>query len=355
MTKENDRDLDAKVVEVKENLKALSESLYGLTGESLNEINNVAKTLFDDEWVRSTFKDPWKDNWQDKWVADWKEEWKDNWRERTGWIKDLKNSWNYPPVYQSHDNEGSNIGIGCRHKAFDFYKQHIYKWYGLVEQGAPSVRKYNECVDKNGQQLYDSNGFWRCLFPNSEISNRALEYKKEKFADLILTKEDFLDEVDKRGTDLKADKYDFGEKGIFFKQFEDMMNWKSIMEKNIRNQREEMRKKKRQEWEQKKQEWEQKKEEWKENQKDQIEPLNSSELVTSEFDPSKKVVSTTVESMYTYENNNIVQNETRTEYYDDGTSFTKTVTKRKPDGQDWLIDTTESSNNDSTKGWFWNR
>lgn len=348
MTKDNDKDINAKVDEVKDNLKALSSSLYGLTSESLSEINNAAKSIFDDEWVKSTFKDTWKDDWNEKWASDWQEEWRDNWREKTGWMKDLKRAWDFPSVYQSHDiSEGSNSWSTGQNRAFEYYKYNIFNWYGLTENGTPSIRKYNKCLDKNGQQIYDTNGYWRCLFPNSEISNKVLNYKKENYPDLILTKEDFLDEVNSRGVDLNAGKYDLGEKGIFFKQFEDMMNWKSIMYKNVQNQTAEMRKRKRAEWKQKQEERKQKEL----NNSLAVEPVNTTDLSSSNVDPSKKVVSTSVESLYTYNDNNVVQKEIRTEYYEDGTSFTKTITKSKPDGQDWIVD--ESETTDSSKGWFW--
>lgn len=105
----------------------------------------------------------------------------------------------------------------------------------LVDNHWPTVSAYNRCVKKGGESVWDSNGFWRCLFPNSEFPESFLDYKKQHLLKEIITKDDFENALVENGIKDSVElsnKIDFGKKGIFFREFSHYLNWKNAIHEN---------------------------------------------------------------------------------------------------------------------------
>ncbi|CAH2350274.1 hypothetical protein CLIB1423_01S06392 [[Candida] railenensis] len=242
---------------------------------------------------------------------------------------------------------------------------------------SPSRKIYRDCTDKDGLKVWDSQGQWRCLFPNAEVEPSFLRIKNEKFPDKVLTKEDFLTAVknvsnNANSTDINSTNsvgiYNLGSKGTFFNQFSDYLDWR-------RSNWRESRKGhcSRSKWGSR----------WDDNsdgtpekvlagQADSATPskLTPSSNSDYKFDSSPSVVS--FSSVSSYETNinskEVVLTETRTESYNDGTSSTKNVYKRKPIGaNEWATveeyssgknqeprEILSSNISNDRKGWFWN-
>lgn len=211
--------------------------------------------------------------------------------------------------------------------------------FGIRSHGQPSVREYNDCLRKDGESLWDSNGYWRCLFPNKEVPVALLDYKKAHLSNEILTKEDFTDAAkESSGKNV----VDLGPKGVFFKQFNDYLNWKNSEYESVRKRREEAIKKANEE-----------REHWK-----QLHDSQSQSMTTLGNDSLKKaVVSLSVQtSMDTdTDKNETVLREVRTQVFDDGTFTTTNITKSKPIGSKEWTNVKEDTHEDSKKGWFWNK
>lgn len=214
--------------------------------------------------------------------------------------------------------------------------------FGFYSYKTPSIRHYHECIDKKGESVWDSHGYWRCLFPNSEVPNELLKLKNEKLDSEILTKEDFNNALNSEQSSQKDGVIDLGEKGIHFKQFTDFLNWKSIMYENVKREKEKKR------------------QELIERRKQQAQEWKGYNAPGGEMTKDKSVISSSVQSNLSsnMDSNECVLNETRTEYYNDGTSCTKTITKSRPiDAKDWVNVTENVEHNNTSNGkngWFWN-
>lgn len=204
--------------------------------------------------------------------------------------------------------------------------------FGIYSYKGPSTREYNDCLRKDGTSVWDSEGYWRCLFPNSEVPSRLLDYKKHQLAGQILTKEDFEEALQEYKP--KDDgTIDLGPKGVFFKQFNDFLNWKNTMYENVRKQREDTRKHIRESI---------------------ISQKDGDQHSTPE---SRGVISSSVQSSMNSDcdTKEVVLRETRTEVYSDGTAVTKHITKTKPFGaRDWATVNESVQQDDNKNGWFWN-
>jgi archaellum component FlaC len=199
--------------------------------------------------------------------------------------------------------------------------------FGYYAFKTPSTRVYNDCLTKKGESIWDSQGYWRCLFPNSEVPLELLKYKAEKLPQEILTKEDLQNEINLRGVDGSADTIDLGEKGHFFRKFDEYLNWKNIMYENVKQERLKMKK-------------------------------FLKEKNEQNVGGEKQVISSSLHSDYSTnpETNNVELHEIKTEVYSDGTSVTTKITKSKPFGSDkWETEneTVEKGDSSSSKGWFW--
>lgn len=210
--------------------------------------------------------------------------------------------------------------------------------YGLYSHSSPTPHEYNTCVKKNGVSLWDSKGTWRCLFPNSAVPPKFLDYKRQSLSNQILTKEDF--EAASRHANYGVDGgIDLGEKGLFFKHFEDLLKWKDAAYEGNRRRREERRNKF-----------------FKSFQKPSAD-YSQAAAAPPEYKEKDLAVSWSSGSTTTTDpdSNQVVMVETKTEYFGDGTSVTNTVTKRKSIGADkWESVEEKSHRGEDKKGWFWN-
>lgn len=207
--------------------------------------------------------------------------------------------------------------------------------FGLYSQNPPTTREYNTCLKKDGVSLWDSNGSWRCLFPNSAVPAKFLLLKNTRFAEKILTKEDF-EKASRRAGISEDGSIDLGDKGIFFKQFEDLMKWKNTVYESEAMRREQRRKKYLESFPKRFNDFKNNSSLLEENNS----PVSWSSDSTTTTDP---------------ETNQIVVTETKTEYFPDGTSLTNSVVKKKAIGAKlWETIEEESHRNEGKKGWFWN-
>lgn len=326
---ETTQEFDKSLQDFKDNFRSLTKSMFDLTSESINVFNNSTKDL----------------------TENWFFENKEDDGELKNTIKRVLNRnnemWEFPGVYESHMNHFH------KHFGFPNINRHLAQKFGLMSHSAPSVRNYNDCRDKNGQQVWDSNGNWRCLFPNAEIPNKLMDFKQQYMHDQILTKEDFQQALRDHNYSNLEKKLDFGERGIFFNQFEDFMDWKSTMYKNLKQQRREMRRSMRESCKRPKEA------EISPASKSSNEVSNKSYGYTSNNDTNseRSVVSQSVSTDYSSNSDNdTIYRETKTEYFSDGTSITTSVTKTKPLGtNEWKVsETVETDDNAKSKGWFWN-
>lgn len=209
--------------------------------------------------------------------------------------------------------------------------------FGLYSYRSPSARKYNECMRKDGESVWDSEGYWRCLFPNREIPNKLLNYKKSHLAGHILTKEDFDEAIQEKPDADKNGVIDLGPKGMFFREFNRYLNWKNHMYEDVRRQREESRR----------------------NLRESIRAnttLTPFSRETEDRNDDNGVVSY---SMKTYtkidsEDDKEVMHETRTEVFGDGRSVTKKLTRTRPIGSTEWLTPEQLTEEDNKLGWFWN-
>lgn len=303
----NDKDINQHLEDVKSNLKALLNSIIDLTSELVSEFQGAAKNLWEDS-----------DNW---WYNPM-----NNWHPKIEVITESESKDELPFPF-------------WRHRSFDhpFFKAPWTSNFGLSAFGTPSIRQYNTCLEKKGAQVYDSSGHWKCLFPRSEVPNDILNCKDQRFPDEILTKEDLDRELQNKG--FEDGKLDLGSRGILFKQYEDFMNWKSLMYKNMKEER----RRRRQEWLQHF-EKQVKSNYGKEQTNGDHTTVSTSTMPETD---SKQVVSVSSEISYSYSGDEAVYKENKTEFFNDGTSKTSTITKTKPPGEHWQVQ--ESDKN----GWFW--
>lgn len=206
--------------------------------------------------------------------------------------------------------------------------------FGLYSYKSPSVRKYNECMRKDGESVWDTEGYWRCLFPNREIPNKLLNYKKNHLSGHILTKEDFNEAIQEHPGADKNGVIDLGPKGMFFREFNRYLNWKNHLYEDVRRQREESRR----------------------NLRESMRAANPFTPENEGQGQPDEVVSysTKIYTNYDRDNNNEVMHETKTEVMADGRSVTTKLTRTRPIGStEWLV-ADQLTEEDNKLGWFWN-
>lgn len=249
-------------------------------------------------------------------------------------------------------NEGDNFSGGFSSGKTPF---------GYFSYGNPSIRAYNDCMDKQGQSVWDSNGYWRCLFPQREVEIKYLNYKDKYLPGQILTKEDLERAANDHGVSTSDSKIDLGHKGTFFSKYDDFLNWKSIMYENVKRDRKQRR-----------DQWLAQREKYV-SERNQQENVQAAELVATTpnvvapvnatpVNEAPVVISSSTQSTYNSnsETNQVELNETRTEYFSDGTSVTRNITKSKPFGAtEWgnvsedIVQGTAPSTPEKPTGWFW--
>lgn len=352
------------------NIFSITRKLLSMTSDSLSEFNDIAKTkshnwLFDDERdrrddERGRIRDDDAEAYHDfkngikSMIADIQpkiDEFVNKpYEDRTGVRSECKDE-------ERHRGWGKDHPWACQSHPFRDYWKGGFKNgqtpFGYYTYGTPSIRAYNDCMRKDGEMLYDSKGYWRCLFPNLEVPNKLLASKRPGE---ILTKEDFQNaRLDNRSSEEGVD--DLGDRGTYFKTFDLYMNWQNTMYENVRRDRKERREK------------------ILAKRKQRLEDFKQRSIVEPEPQP-KHIVSASVQSTYSSDSdrNEIVLKEIKTEYFNDGTSVTKNITKTKPfEAKDWTnvienVDTGKSENaqpnlltNDlfdqesDKNGWFWNK
>ncbi|GBL49749.1 hypothetical_protein [Candidozyma auris] len=207
--------------------------------------------------------------------------------------------------------------------------------FGLYSYKSPSIRKYNECMRKDGESVWDQEGYWRCLFPNSQIPNKILNYKKNHLAGHILTKEDFSEALQENPSADQNGVIDLGPKGIFFREFNRYLKWKNDMYEDVRRQREESRR----------------------NLRESLKAQHQAESFSSPTTDGDgdNVVSWSMKTVTETDpdTNKEIMHETRTEVFEDGRSVTKKSTRSRPIGSsEWSAP--EQTTEDNKSGWFWN-
>lgn len=212
--------------------------------------------------------------------------------------------------------------------------------FGLYSYRSPSARKYNECMRKDGESVWDTEGYWRCLFPNREIPNKLLNYKKNHLAGHILTKEDFKQAIEEHSGADKNGVIDLGPKGMFFREFNGYLNWKNHLYEDVRRQREESRRNLR--------------ESMRAANPFTPEPENHGQAHVQGLPDEIVSTSTRVYTNFDYDNNKEIMQETKTEVMADGRSTTTKLTRSRPIGStEWLV-AHLLTEEDNKHGWFWN-
>lgn len=242
--------------------------------------------------------------------------------------------------YQTHSSSVDHLepfSILSR-APFDFFKGFTESSgvtpFGLFAYQGPSPKEYNTCMKKNGVSLWDNDGYWRCLFPNSQVPAKFLEYKRKHLTGQIVTKDDF--EKDARSSQANKDgAIDLGPKGVFFKLFNDLLNWQNSQYETAREtparQTHDF------------------------SELCERKPNSSSEAASLGVAGEKRVIGTSSQTSTNIELGEVVSEETKTEYFSDGTSITNSVLKRKPQGADvWASVEEKSEQGDNKPGWFWN-
>lgn len=232
---------------------------------------------------------------------------------------------NRPYQTRTGKEESSSARFRLPFDAFNLFGDGIGRTpYGLYAYPSPSAKEYNTCMKKEGLSLWDSEGYWRCLFPNKQVPSRFMDLKTTSLREEVLTREDFEEQA--RKAPYSADgSVDLGPKGVFFRSFNDLLSWKNEKyEEDTRRRRERRRK-------------------FREGS-----PRSSA---SSE----KTIVGSNAEVSTNLGPDEVISKETTTEYFSDGTSVTSTVVKKKPFGaKEWATIEETRGPEEGKHGWFWN-
>lgn len=266
--------------------------------------------------------------------ASWKEQREEFWRNLHN--RDVDRYSNRP--YQTRTGEGIG-GIladptderdNWLGSPFDLFTGLLFgRSFGTMS--APSAREYNECVRKDGASVWDAEGYWRCLFPNSQLPEwRAYQ---QKHPNQITTKEDFEQAAAQPHAGLNG-AVDLGPKGVFFRHYDDLLKWRDANYESERKQRELNAAKRKEALVKAQSEFDQR---------------------AKAADSEKRVVSTSVETATNTDpaTKEVVMSERKTEVFSDGTSQSSSVVRRKPIGADSWTTVEQNSSEDDKKGWFW--
>ncbi|KAK6462428.1 hypothetical protein DFJ63DRAFT_154434 [Scheffersomyces coipomensis] len=387
----NDEEMEkliANIEDFKRNFSTVTKSIFNLTSDSLTQFNDIAKDysfnwLFDidrddrgnEEQLRKHLKSLFSKENNNAVIEEFEEK-TFNYPSQY----EVRNSWKSSNEVETVDEDSkfNPFAKGGIHNFFHGNYSSGKSPFGYYSYKTPSIRYYNNCINKDGESVWDSRGYWRCLFPNSEVPVELLNYKQEKLSDKILTKEDFRNAIQEKGISETNGAIDLGEKGVYFKKFEDYLNWKSIMFENVRNDRSRRRERFRKRIEEKAEKLFPSSSSPVTNEKDVID--FSTQVEVPKID-TKKVTSTIVTSFSRTnpDTKEIEYRESKKEYFNDGTSIMTTVNKSKPiDSSDWvnvnesversgagITSSFKSKSSDakvvapsedstSNGGWFWN-
>lgn len=204
------------------------------------------------------------------------------------------------------------------------YKPLSDKTTGYWAYPSPSSEVYDACKEKSGLSVWDEQGYWRCLFPRSQIPVEKLGK--------VLTKEDVLQDVN-------------NEKGLFFQDFNKYLDWKSNMKKALREEKLQRlaERKQRQETQLAESNLD-----FKELKKNEFESLNVNE--------EGKRITGTKELLSSYFVDGVkTESRKRYEYYDDGSYSVKELNSKFDESIDSKPVTEEKFEKFPAKksGWFW--
>lgn len=329
---------------VRENLKSIASSYFDRTNDSINDIGSRALDLS---------KNWWFDNYNVDLPASRDE--LDGWNTffdgfETSFDNFFGNPWQHRSWLDLYPESDFSISFsplfGGLSDLLDGSRKSGRTPFGLFALNNPPIGYYSECINRKGESLWDSQGYWRCLFPNSDVSKEFLRYKSERHPNKVFTKDD-LDQAmrDTGGATENNGVIDLGSKGKFFRQFTDYLNWKTVMFNNIREERA----RKANEFAQRFQ-----------HQKSELQNAPQSN------DDGRRVVSSLSECDYQTndDTDEVTSREVRTLHFSDGSSSTKATTRVKPIGAtEWENVSEVNNSDDSTKsnsgslksnGWFWN-
>ncbi|RCK59005.1 Mitochondrial peculiar membrane protein 1 [Candida viswanathii] len=184
--------------------------------------------------------------------------------------------------------------------------------FGYYVYKGPSIRYYNECLDKNGKSVWDDQGYWRCLFPNSEVPVELLNFKNKYLKGDILTKEDFYDAMKENAKSETPGTVELKGHGTFFDSYDAFLKWKSQQYQAQLEQRKKSA----------------------EQRKQQLQKLSD----TKGEDFSKSIVSSSIKSnTYTdLDTNEVKYTQVKTECDGEGNCIVTKITKLRPvDSSKW--------------------
>ncbi|KAI5963676.1 uncharacterized protein KGF55_002556 [Candida pseudojiufengensis] len=279
-------------------------------------------------------------------------------------------TYEFPSFYQTRDSAfNGDWESGSPFKEFfknsPFFQNAHLKFgatpFGYRSYKGPSIRQYHDCLDKHGKSIWDDQGYWRCLFPESTIPIDLLKFKNEYFKDQIITKEDFMNQMHQLGESEKNPIVDLQKNGKFFNKYEDYLSWK-------KDQYSEYKKKKEEEAKTRAEARAKYLQDLKEKQNTQAKSGGEKhDSIVSKFITSSSIKS----NMFTdSETNEIKLVEDKKECYNDGDCIFTKITRSKPIGaRDWvnveervensnstnLLTNNENTSSNATdnKGWFW--
>ena len=131
----------------------------------------------------------------------------------------------YPPVDafgSSNDNGSSNGGDYVRE---DQIKEEGVT--GLYSYGSPTDSQFSACMEADGLSVWNTRGWWRCLFPESLVREK-LPNLTESESQMILTKEKMQNDY--------ANKF-----GLYFTDYSKYLLWRSQISKEVEKRRTEQR------------------------------------------------------------------------------------------------------------------
>lgn len=94
---------------------------------------------------------------------------------------------------------------------------------GLYNYKTPTDSQFAQCMDSQGLSVWDTNGWWRCLFPQN-IIRQNLPNLQDMESKMILTRQKVETDVDHKF-------------GLFFTDYTKYLLWKSQMNKIIKDKR----------------------------------------------------------------------------------------------------------------------
>jgi len=95
---------------------------------------------------------------------------------------------------------------------------------GLYNYKTPSDSQFAQCMDSQGLSVWDTNGWWRCLFPQNIIKQNLPNLQETESA-MILSKQKVENDVNHKF-------------GLYFTDYTKYLLWKSQMNKIINDKRE---------------------------------------------------------------------------------------------------------------------